>query len=51
MRKKFKAGAIVVQEESTSGSIPLVLKSTFRMMRTEPDGREILLCYIKAGEC
>ena len=50
IHKEFKAGTTVVQEETSSGSIPLVLKGTLRVMRTEPDGREILLYYIKAGE-
>ena len=50
IRKEFKAGTTVVQEQKASGSIPLVLKGTLRVMRTEPDGREIMLYYIKAGE-
>ncbi len=50
IRKEFKAGTTVVQEQTASGSIPLVLKGTLRVMRTEPDGREIMLYYIKAGE-
>lgn len=50
IRKAFKSGTAVVQEETSSGSIPLVLKGTLKVMRTEPDGREILLYYIQAGE-
>ncbi len=31
-------------------AIPIVVKGTIRVSRTEEDGREILLYYIKAGE-
>lgn len=50
IRKEFKAGSRVVQEDAYTGSIPLVLRGSLRVLRTEPDGREILLYYIKAGE-
>lgn len=50
IRKSYKAGDIVLDENASISSIPIVTKGSIRVMRTEPDGREILLYYIKAGE-
>ena len=48
--KTFAPGEMILDENSTIRSIPIVTKGTIRVMRTEEDGREILLYYIKAGE-
>ena len=49
-KKSFTAGSIIVDENANIRSIPIVTKGIMRVIRTEPDGREILLYYIKAGE-
>jgi CRP/FNR family transcriptional regulator len=43
-------GDIILNEHSTIRSIPMVAEGSIRVMRTDEDGREILLYYIKAGE-
>jgi CRP/FNR family transcriptional regulator len=48
--KHFKEGDIILQENSHIKVIPIVTKGSMRVMRTEEDGREILLYYITAGE-
>src|SRR5688572_26892579 len=50
IRKTYPAGSIILNENSHIGSIPIVIKGIMRVIRTEEDGREILLYYIKAGE-
>jgi len=50
IRKTYPAGSIILNENSHIGSIPIVIKGILRVIRTEEDGREILLYYIKAGE-
>ncbi|MDX2128484.1 MAG: Crp/Fnr family transcriptional regulator [Chloroherpetonaceae bacterium] len=48
--KEYKAGDIIMNENSSIRSIPIVAKGSIRVIRTERDGREILLYYIKPGE-
>lgn len=48
--KEYKAGDILMNENSNIRSIPIVIKGSIKVIRTEEDGREILLYYIKAGE-
>jgi CRP/FNR family transcriptional regulator len=50
IQKEYKAGSIILNENASIRSIPIVTKGTLRVIRTEEDGREILLYYIKAGE-
>lgn len=50
IQKHYKAGKIILHENAHINSIPIVAKGTLRVIRTEEDGREILLYYIKAGE-
>jgi CRP/FNR family transcriptional regulator, anaerobic regulatory protein len=50
VRKVFSSGQTILQENATIFSIPLVIRGIIRVIRTEEDGREILLYYIKAGE-
>lgn len=50
IRKEYTAGSIILNENSSIRSIPIVTKGTLKVIRTEEDGREILLYYIKAGE-
>ena len=48
--KTFSPGETILSENSYIRSIPIVTKGSIRVMRTEEDGREILLYYITAGE-
>ncbi len=50
IRKNYEAGSIVLNENAHIRSIPIVIKGTLKVIRTEEDGREILLYYIKPGE-
>jgi CRP/FNR family transcriptional regulator len=48
--KNFKQGDIILNESSIIRSIPIVITGSLKVMRTDDDGREILLYYIKEGE-
>lgn len=48
--KSFKSGEIILNENSNIRSIPLVISGSLKVIRTDEEGREILLYYIKAGE-
>ena len=48
--KKFPGGTEILQEDSYIRAIPLVLKGSLKVMRTDPQGHEILLYYITPGE-
>lgn len=50
MRKTYEAGSIILNENASIHAIPIVAKGVLKVIRTEEDGREILLYYIKAGE-
>ncbi len=48
--KTYKAGEIILGENANIRAIPIVVKGSIKVIRTDEDGREILLYYIKAGE-
>ena len=48
--KTFSEGDIILNENAYINAIPIVTKGSIRVLRTDEDGREILLYYIKAGE-
>lgn len=50
IQKNYKAGSIILNENASIRSIPIVTKGVLKVIRTEADGREILLYYIQAGE-
>lgn len=50
IRKEYKAGSVILNENMYIRSIPMVTKGSLKVIRTEEDGREILLYYIKVGE-
>jgi CRP/FNR family transcriptional regulator len=50
IRKSYETGSVILNENAHIRSIPIVTKGTLKVIRTEEDGREILLYYIKAGE-
>lgn len=49
-QKTFEENEVILRESSYIKAIPIVLSGSIRVMRTEEDGRELLLYYIKAGE-
>ncbi len=50
MVKNYKEGDIILNENANIRAIPIVASGSIRVIRTDEDGREILLYYIKAGE-
>lgn len=48
--KTFAEGDVILSENAYIKAIPIVTKGSIRVMRTDEDGRELLLYYIKAGE-
>ncbi|MFA9213658.1 MAG: Crp/Fnr family transcriptional regulator [Candidatus Methylacidiphilales bacterium] len=48
--KNFAEGDIILNENVYINAIPIVTRGNIRVMRSDADGREILLYYIKAGE-
>jgi CRP/FNR family transcriptional regulator len=50
IRKEYEAGSVLLNENAHIRSIPIVTRGTLKVIRTEEDGREILLYYIKTGE-
>lgn len=50
IQKNYKAGSIILNKNASIRSIPIVTKGVLKVIRTEADGREILLYYIQAGE-
>lgn len=48
--KTFKEGDIILNENAHIQSIPIVNSGSIRVLRTDEEGREILLYYILAGE-
>ena len=48
--KSYKAGDVIMNENSRINAIPIIAKGVLSIFRTEEDGREILLYYIQAGE-
>jgi CRP/FNR family transcriptional regulator, anaerobic regulatory protein len=48
--KNYAEGDVILNENAHIGSIPIVSKGSIRVIRTDDDGREILLYYIKTGE-
>lgn len=48
--KHFKAGEIILNENASIGSIPIIGSGVIRVIRTDEEGKEILLYYLKAGE-
>lgn len=48
--KNYAAGSIILNENAHIRSIPIVMRGVLKVIRTDEDGKEILLYYIKAGE-
>ncbi len=50
VRKNYPAGSVILNENAYIKAIPLVTRGSIKVIRTDEDGREILLYYIKSGE-
>ncbi|GAA4445955.1 Crp/Fnr family transcriptional regulator [Ravibacter arvi] len=50
IKKTAPAGSVILNENGYIKAIPIVTKGSIRVIRTDEDGREILLYYIKSGE-
>ena len=48
--ESFPAGAVIQNIQSYIRSIPIVLSGSIKVLKTDQDGKEILLYYIKPGE-
>jgi CRP/FNR family transcriptional regulator len=48
--KSFAEGETILKENAYIRSIPIVIKGSVRVMKTDSEGRELLLYYIKSGE-
>lgn len=48
--KHFEAGEAIVNMDSYIKHIPVVISGSIKVIRTEEDGREILLYYLTPGE-
>jgi CRP/FNR family transcriptional regulator len=48
--KNFVAGSVILDFNSYIRSIPIVIKGSIKVIRTDEEGREILLYYIRPGE-
>ena len=46
----FQEGDVILNENAYINAIPIVTKGSIKVLRTDEDGREILLYYILAGE-
>ncbi len=48
--KHFAEGDVILGENAYIRAIPIILSGSIRVMRSDNEGREILLYYIRAGE-
>lgn len=48
--KVIDSGETIISEEAFIKSVPIVLEGSIKVMRTDPDGRELLLYYIRPKE-
>jgi CRP/FNR family transcriptional regulator len=48
--KHYKEGDVLMNENDSLKYLTIITKGSIRVIRTEEDGREILLYYLKAGE-
>lgn len=50
IKKELKPGDVILNEDAYIRSIPMVMKGTLKVFRTEENGREILLYYLHQGD-
>jgi CRP/FNR family transcriptional regulator len=50
IKKFFPAGSIILRENAPVRSIPILISGRLKIIRTDEDGKEILLYYLTPGE-
>ena len=50
IRKTFRQGEIILRENAYIRSIPIVVAGSVRVLRSDDEGKEMLLYYIRPGE-
>ncbi len=50
IQKDYKAGSVILNENATIRSIPIVTRGLLKVIRTDEEDKEILLYYIRSGE-
>lgn len=50
IKKEFKAGKIIVNEEAYVRAIPIITAGRLKVMRNDENGKGILLYYLQPGE-
>lgn len=50
IQKEYEAGSVLLNENAYIRSIPIVTRGALKVIRTDEDGKEILLYYIRSGE-
>lgn len=48
---EFSKGNVILKPDEVITAVPLVLSGSLKVLRNEPNGREILLYYVRPGEC
>lgn len=48
--KTFREGEVILNDQAYIKAIPIVTSGSIKVMRTDKEGREILLYYIQTGE-
>lgn len=49
-KKRFQEGEVIINEDANIKAVPIVVSGSIRVIRTDEEGREILLYYITSGE-
>jgi len=49
--RTFSDGSTIIHHLGTVRSLPIVVSGTVRVLRTDTDGRELLIYHVKPGEC
>jgi CRP/FNR family transcriptional regulator len=50
IRKTFRQGEIILRENAYIRSLPIVVAGSVRVLRSDEEGKEMLLYYIRPGE-
>lgn len=51
VEKKHNAGHVFLQEESNIRTVPIIINGLIKVMRSDEDGRELYLYYLRPGDC
>lgn len=48
--KEYEEGDVIIQEDKFPKAVPIILEGTVKVIRSEEDGHDILLYYLKPGD-